>query len=128
MHVELATTGCFYLHLQAAIDPVKVLADGTTAPLSTDEASARVPLPSAQVRTLAVWSTTIGRTISSCTLNADVASRHLTIQLKPPRCVQDNMRGNAGATTTGDYISDVVDWKVGAASLAVAIILWFIFA
>lgn len=61
-------------------------------------------------------------------MDADAAPMHLTVQSGPPDYMQDNMSGNTGATTTSDYISDVVDWKVGAASLAVAIVLWFIFA
>ena len=55
-------------------------------------------------------------------------SCHLTVQCGGPACVKDNMSDAAGATTMSDSISDVVDWKVGAASLAVAIVLWFIFA
>jgi hypothetical protein len=68
------------------------------------------------------------RAIQAFTLAVAATPEHLTVQSGLPDCVQDTSSGSAGATTTSDYISDVVDWKVGAASLAVAIVLWYIFA
>ena len=59
-----------------------------------------------------------------------LAGARYEIHGRPCHWVQDKENGFGGAngiTTTTDVISDAIDWKVGAASLAVAMVLWYIF-